>query len=271
MQKHPSFLKKCTDRARRNPEFITIPAFFILTVGCWEIILQLQQVPTYIFPTPSKIVEALGRILQQGRIGGHFWYTFSETMLGFSIGAIGGIVMGTLIAEFALLEKTILPYLVALQTMPKIALAPVLIIWFGYGMSSKIVISALVAFFPVLVNVIAGLKSLDEQKINLMKALSASRWQIFSKVRLPNSLPYLFAGFDIGIVFAILGAIVGEFVGSQKGLGFMVMQYNLNFDIAGVFATIIILSALGVSLHLIMVWLQRKVTFWAQPERVVGA
>lgn len=271
MGKHHNLLQECKRRLMRNPEIITIPVFFIVVVACWEVILRMEEVPTYIFPTPSKITEALGRILQQGRIGGHFWYTFSETMLGFSIGAVGGIAMGTFIAEFALLEKTILPYLVALQTMPKIALAPVLIIWFGYGMSSKIVISALVAFFPVLVNVIAGLKSLDEQKINLMKSLAASRWQIFSKVRLPNSLPYLFAGFDIGIVFAILGAVVGEFVGSQKGLGFLVMQYNLNFDIAGVFATIIILSAMGVSLHLIMVWLQRKVTFWAQPEKVVGA
>lgn len=264
-------MRRSKGRLGRNPEWLTIPAFFVLAVAGWEIILRMEEVPAYIFPTPFRIVGALWDIFMQGRIWGHFGYTFSESMLGFAIGAVAGIIFGTVIAEFALVERTLLPYLVALQTMPKIALAPVLIIWFGYGMSSKIVISALVAFFPVLVNVIAGLKSIDEQKINLMKSLSASRWQIFSKVRLPNALPYLFAGFDIAIVFAILGAIVGEFVGSQQGLGFMVMQYNLNFDMPGVFATILVLSAMGVSLHLTMTWLQRKVTFWAQPEKVIGA
>jgi NitT/TauT family transport system permease protein len=168
-------------------------------------------------------------------------------------------------------EQTIYPYVVALQTLPKIAIAPLIIVWFGFGISSKVVIAAMVGFFPVLVNVIVGLKTIDQSKLDLMRSLNATRWQTFRLVKFPNALPFVFAGLDIAIVFSVLGAIVGEFVGAQRGLGNLILQFNFSLDIAGVFAVLILLSVMGVALHLIMQAIQRRVIFWAEPEQVIGA
>src|SRR5207249_8001556 len=182
----------------------------------------------------------------------HFWITFSESLLGFLIAAAAGIVLGTVIAQFRLLERTLYPYVVAFQTLPKIAVAPLLVVWLGFGVSAKVVIAALVAFFPVLVNVIVGLKTVDAPKLDLMRSLAASRWQTFRFVTFPNALPFVFAGLDIAIVFGVLGAIVGEFVGSQRGLGNLILQFHTALDIASMFAVLLLLAVLGVALHLVM-------------------
>src|SRR5207249_11818717 len=167
------------------------------------------------------------------------------------------IILGALIAQFRVVERTFYPYLVALQTLPKIAIAPLIIVWFGFGISSKVIIAATVAFFPVLVNVIVGLKTVDAPKLDLMRSLSATRWQTFRFVTFPNALPFVFAGLDIAVVFSVLGAIVGEFVGSQRGLGNLILQFNTALDIAGMFAVLLLLAALGVALPLIMQAIQR--------------
>ena len=133
------------------------------------------------------------------------------------------------------------------------------------------VIASMVGFFPVLVNVIGGLKTVDQSKLDLMRSLNATRWQTFRLVKFPNALPFVFAGLDIAIVFSVLGAIVGEFVGAQRGLGNLILQFNFSLDIAGVFAVLILLSALGVALHLIMQAVQKRVIFWAEPEEIINA
>ena len=143
--------------------------------------------------------------------------------------------------------------------------------WLGFGLSSKVVIAALVAFFPILVIVIVGLKTVDAGKLDLMRSLDASRWQTFRHVAFPNALPFVFAGLDIAIVFSVLGAIVGEFVGSQRGLGNLILQFHTSLDIAGMFAVLLLLAALGVGLHLVIQVIQRRVIFWAQADHVIGA
>ena len=155
--------------------------------------------------------------------------------------------------------------------MPKIAIAPLIVVWFGFDTSSKVVIAATVAFFPVLVNVIVGLKTIDAGKLELMRSLNASRWQTFRLVQFPNALPFVFAGLDIAIVFSVLGAIVGEFVGAQRGLGNLILQFNVSLDIAGVFAVLVMLSVMGVALHLVMQAIQKRVIFWAEPDDVISA
>jgi len=155
--------------------------------------------------------------------------------------------------------------------LPKIAIAPLVIVWFGFGISSKVIIAATVAFFPVLVNVIVGLKTIDPAKLDLMRSLRASRWQTFRLVTFPNALPFVFAGLDIAIVFSVLGAIVGEFVGAQQGLGNLILQFNVALDIAGVFAVLILLSVMGVALHLIMQAVQKHIIFWAEPDEIISA
>jgi NitT/TauT family transport system permease protein len=256
---------------RRRPELFLIPAVFVAVVGVWEAAVRAWRVPEYLVPAPSAVGRAFAVGIESRLYIEHAWTTASEALLGFLIAAVAGIVVGAVIAQFRVVELTLYPYVVALQTLPKIAVAPLLVVWLGFGLSSKIVIAALVAFFPVLVNVVVGLKTVDTPKLDLMRSLSASRWQTFRFVVFPNALPFVFAGLDIAVVFSVLGAIVGEFVGSQRGLGNLILQFNTTLDIAGMFAVLLLLAALGVVLHLLMQAIQRRVIFWAQPGQVIGA
>jgi NitT/TauT family transport system permease protein len=254
------------NRLKANMHLVLIAAIFLAFVVCWELSLYLLGIPDYLIPQPRQILVALVRGFGRGLYWTNGWVTLTESLAGFAVGSATGIVLGTLIAQFRMVEKVVYPFLVAFQTMPKIALAPLLILWFGFGMASKVAIAAMVGFFPVLVNVIVGLQSTDRDQIDLLRSLSATRWQIFQKLQLPSSLPYLFAGLDVALVFSILGAIVGEFIGATHGLGALIMQMNLNLDVAGVFSVLIILSAMGVGGHLLMQWIQRRVTFWSKTE-----
>jgi NitT/TauT family transport system permease protein len=256
---------------RAQPQAVLIPAVFVLFVGLWEWVVRRWNVPAFIAPAPSAVARSLLAGIRSGVYLEHFWVTLGEALAGFVIAAVAGIAIGAVIAQFRLVERTVYPYLVALQTLPKIAIAPLIIVWAGFGLSSKIIIAALVAFFPVLVNVIVGLKTIDQSKLELMRSLRASRWQIFRLVTFPNALPFVFAGLDIAVVFSVLGAIVGEFVGAQRGLGNLILQFNVTLDIAGVFAVLILLAALGIALHLVMQAVERRVIFWALPEEVVSA
>ncbi|PYM18776.1 MAG: ABC transporter permease [Candidatus Rokuibacteriota bacterium] len=256
---------------RERPHVPLVPLILVVVVGAWEVIVRAGHLPDFLLPAPSAVGRALASGLSSRLYLEHFWITFSESLLGFLIAAAAGIAFGTVIAQFRLLERTLYPYLVALQTLPKIAIAPLLIVWLGFGFSSKVVIAALVAFFPVLVNVIVGLKTVDAGKLDLMRSLDASRWQTFRLVTFPNALPFVFAGLDIAIVFCVLGAIVGEFVGSQRGLGNLILQFHTSLDIAGMFAVLLLLAALGVGLHLVIQTIQRRVIFWAQADHVIGA
>jgi NitT/TauT family transport system permease protein len=256
---------------RTRPHLPLIPMVFVVVVTVWEWVVRVWEIPSFLAPAPSAIAASLAGGLASRLYLAHFWVTLYEALLGFLIAAVAGMALGAVIAQFRLVEQTFYPYLVALQTLPKIAIAPLIIVWFGFGISSKIIIAATVAFFPVLVNVIVGLKTIDQAKLDLMRSLRASRWQTFRLVRLPNALPFVFAGLDIAIIFSVLGAIVGEFVGSQRGLGNLILQFNFSLDIAGVFAVLILLALMGVMLHLIMQAIQKRLIFWAEPEQVIGA
>ena len=256
---------------RSRPHVALIPLVFVVAVALWEWVVRAWNVPAFLAPAPSAVVASLAGGIQSRLYVEHFWVTLYEALLGFLIAAGSGILIGAVIAQFRLVERTLYPYLVALQTLPKIAVAPLIIVWFGFGISSKIIIAATVAFFPVLVNVIVGLKTVDQSKLDLMRSLKATRWQTFRLVQFPNALPFVFAGLDIAIVFSVLGAIVGEFVGAQRGLGNLILQFNVSLDIAGVFAVLLLLSVMGVALHLIMQAIQRRVIFWAEPEEIVNA
>lgn len=248
--------------AKRRPELILIPLVFVLTVAAWEASVVLFNIPGYVLPPPHVIIQVLIRGLSESGYLYHAMYTLSEALLGFALAACAGLVLGSLISQYSLVEKTLYPYLIAIQTTPKIAIAPLFIMWFGFGVISKVAIAALVAFFPILVNVIYGLRSTEAARIDLMRSLRASNWKIFWMVRLPSAMPMIFAGLNIGIVFSLLGAIVGEFVGSRRGLGNLVMQMNSNLDAAGVFSVLLVLSAIGISLHLLMQYVRTRVLFW---------
>ena len=159
-------------------------------------------------------------------------------------------------------EYFLYPFIVMFQAMPKVALAPLIIVWFGLGITSKVINAALVAFFPLMVNTIVGLRSAEEDRINLMKSLAATRSQIFWMLQLPNAMPYIFAGLEIAMIFALIGAIVGEFVGAQSGLGMLIQSMNFSMDVAGQFSVLLILSVLGLTLNGIVAAVRRRVLFW---------
>jgi NitT/TauT family transport system permease protein len=249
-------------------ELACIPLLFVVAVGSWEAIIAWLKVPPYVVPAPSAILDSLVRGLTSGLLLKNGLVTLTEALMGFVGAAVLAILLGSLIAQSRFVERVIYPYLIVIQTTPKVAIAPLFIIWFGFGITSKVIIAGIIAFFPILVNVIAGLRSTDPQRIELMRSLRASRWQIFKMVMLPSALPMIFAGLQVAIIFSLLGAIVGEFVGSKEGLGNLIMQMNINLDTAGVFAVLVCLSSIGITLHLIMKLIQHKLLFWAEQNKI---
>lgn len=229
--------------------------------------------PIYILPSPTEIWRAFRDGLVSGTLVEHTLVTLQEVLVGFAVGSAAGLVVGVLVTRFRLVERTVYPYVVAFQTVPKVALAPLIVTWFGFGMLSKVVTTALIAFFPLLVNVIAGLQSVDQDRIDLLRSVNASEWQIFRMVRFPSALPFIFAGLDVAIVFSVIGAIVSEFVGARAGLGYLIQVNNYNLNVSGTFAVLVVLSVMGLTLHLVVQAVNRRVVFWQRDDRgsVVGA
>jgi NitT/TauT family transport system permease protein len=251
---------------RRRPEWICIPLSLVLFIGGWEWYVKAYNVSSLIVPAPSAIVEALRTGIASGLYVKALLVTLQAIVLGFLLSATAAFVLGILISQIRLLEATIYPYIVALQTLPKIAIAPLILVWVGLGIESKIIIAALVSFFPMLVNTIVGLKSAAADKLELMHALTASPAKTFWLVKLPEASPYIFAGLQIGIVLAVLGAIVGEFVGAKAGLGYLIIQMNYTMDVAGMFAALVLLGVMGIILNGAITMLRKRVIFWQRTE-----
>jgi NitT/TauT family transport system permease protein len=262
---------------RTRPELVLAPTLLVVILGLWEWGIPYFEVPNYVLPTPSQILTALWRGIDAGLFDrGGYWLhagvTLAEVLLGFVIGSGVGLLLGTIISQFRVLDATLRLYLIAIQSLPKVALAPIVVLWFGFGLTSKVVIICLLTFFPLLVNSMAGFKAVDPERLELMRALGANPWQIFWKVRLPSALPYIFAGLDMAAVFAVVGAIVGEFVGAQRGLGTLILSMNAQMDIAGTFSVFIILSLVGVLLHQTLRIAERRLLFWSgEGERMIGS
>lgn len=248
---------------RARPEFVTSPMVLVVLLLTWQYGSRAIGIPTYVLPLPTEIWSELTEMLGTANFWNNYKVTATEAMLGFVLGSSVAMTLGTFIALVRLVEVTLMPYIVALQSVPKIALAPLFLIWFGFGMTSKVVVAAVIVFFPVLVNTIEGLRSADQDMVDMVRAFSGSKRQVFFRVQVPSALPFVFAGLDIAIVFSILGAIVGEFLGAKAGLGAQLLQANYNFDTAQLFAILIVMSLSGLTLHTIVRRVQRKVAFWA--------
>jgi NitT/TauT family transport system permease protein len=240
-----------------------IVAVFVAVIAAWQLAVSALGISHLIFPGPAGVARSIYDVFLSGEVWPHLWVTLYEILAGFALGAFAGFMLGALIGQSALLELVLYPYVVAFQTVPKVAVAPLFVLWFGFDTTSKVVITATIVFFPVLANTIVGLRSAPRDQIDLMRAFTASSWHVFRMVRLPHALPYVFAGLDIGIVLAVIGAIVGEFVGAQAGLGYLILQRNFSMDAAGMFAILIVLSAIGIVLHGLMKAIARRVVFWA--------
>jgi NitT/TauT family transport system permease protein len=242
-------------------------SLFCSSILAWELIVRAFEVPTFIFPAPSQVAVALWRGFASGLYQKHLAHTLLETVLGFLLGSALGFCLGTAVALNRYIEYFFYPYIVMFQSLPKVALAPLIVVWFGLGLRSQVVNAALVAFFPLLVNTMVGLKSADEDRLNLMRSLAATESQIFWMLRLPNALPFVMAGLDVAMIFALIGAIVAEFVGARAGLGMLIQSMNFNMDVSGQFSVLLILSVVGLLLNRCIVLIRRRILFWDPSEK----
>jgi NitT/TauT family transport system permease protein len=248
-----------------------IPSIFVaaLMLLIWEFLAGYFHVPTFLFPAPSKVLMALTSVLKSGDYLPHLQATLSAVTIGYLFGCIAGIGLGAAIAEWQVLQRMLYPYIVILQSIPKIALAP-LFIMFGFGLISKTVTVALLCFFPLLVNTMTAMAGTEPDRIALLRAMTASRWQIFREVKLPSAAGAIFAGLQVSIVLALIGALVAEFVGSDRGLGIMIEAARSNLDTPGMFAVLCMLAAIGLVATKCVQWLQQRIVFWETKAARLG-
>ncbi len=217
-------------------------------------------VSPYILPTPWAVLQQM--LDPESRLLYHFSITASEAVGGVLAGGLLGVGLAVLFVHVRPLEDALYPWIIVLQTIPLVALAPMLIIWFGSGVLPRVAMSALFAFFPILVNALRGLRQTDPAAMELLHTYAASRWQIFWTLRLPSSLPFVFAGLKIGTTLAVIGAIVGEFAGASQGLGYAITVSTYSTDTSQTFAAIAYASLMSISLYLLLLWLERRLVFW---------
>ena len=244
-----------------------LPAAVIIgaIAGTWEALVAINDIPHWKLPAPSAVGEELW--VSRGMLAEHTWVTLKEVLVGFAIALGAGVVLAGLINLSRTLQLVIYPSVIASATIPWIAVAPLLLIWVGYGMQHKVIVVALISFFPIVVNTVDGLRSSDPDMINLLRTLGANRWQVFTKVQIPTSLPSLFSGIKIAITVSVIGAVVGEWVGSSEGLGYLALRSKSQFLTERVYAAILLLSLMGIGLFLVAGALERIMLPWHHDER----
>jgi NitT/TauT family transport system permease protein len=235
-------------------------------LAVWESLIATGIVNGILLPAPSDIAAQLAEdtvsFFTGGPMLGHFMTTLTEVVVGFVAAAVLAIVVGVLLSEFRLFKKAVYPYVIALSATPRIAFAPLFIVWFGFGLTSKVVMVAAIAAFPILVNTMAGMDATDRESLKLMRSLGATRWQTFRRLKVPTSLPFVFAGLEGGIIFAAVGAVVAEFTGGSAGLGYLTLVGQELFMLDLAFSAIIFLALQGVLLHRLVIASRRRVVFW---------
>jgi NitT/TauT family transport system permease protein len=237
-----------------------------LFLGIWELLTVSGIIPSYLLPRASQVLIALGRdvldILSGGRMWVHFYTTLIEILLGFVFSVLIGVAVGAVLSEFKTVQRATYPYIVAANATPRIAFAPLIVIWFGFDFASKIVMAVAVAVFPVIVNTMAGLAATDRDDLRLMRSLGATRSQLLWRVRIPTALPYLFAGFETAMLFSAVGAVIGEFMAGNAGLGYVTLLAQELFRLDDGFSAIALLSVQGFLLHRLVVVARRRFVFW---------
>lgn len=237
-------------------------AFIVLVLVVWEGVVKLIHVPEYLLPAPSIVLYRLAGM--NSVLLAHISITTMESALGFALGTVFGILLAVAFVHSRTMELGVYPYAIALKTVPIVAIAPLLIVWFGNGILPKVIVSAIISFFPVVVNTTKGLRNVDAEAFDLFDSMSASRRQVFFKLRVPSSLPYLFAALRISSTLAVIGAIVGEFSGSDRGLGFFIMISSHRLETVDMFVGILLSSFLGILFFYGVALLERLIIPWGR-------
>lgn len=243
------------------------PLSLVILLALWEGSVRYFQIQIYILPPPSAVAIGLVDLFGDKLLYTNAAVTFGEAAAGFLIGGSIAFLFAILISETQFGERIVYPYFSALQSMPKVALAPIIVIWCGYGYASKIALSALLALFPMLVNFVQGLKSADAGRLRMLRSFNATPWQTLQHVRLPYASPFFLAGVQLGLIYAMLGALVGEFVGSRAGLGSWLMAMNMNLDTTASFGLLVIFAAYGICVQKGIGAIRRRLLFWNELPR----
>ncbi|MGE3620231.1 MAG: ABC transporter permease [Acidimicrobiia bacterium] len=228
-----------------------------------EVSASRQWISPFIVPAPTDVWTAFWDGVDRGIYWPHIRSTVSAMAVGFALASVGSIALAAVLVSFRALERAVTPIIVAFQALPKVAVAPLVLIWLGFEQQAKVAIVTVVTFFPILVNAMQGLRARDREQWELFRSLGASRLQAVRYLRLPTALPYIFAGLNIGAVFALIGAVVAELVGTRNGLGYLLMIERANFNAPGAYAILFILMAIGVLLQRAVAFAERRTIFWA--------
>ncbi|MGY1661824.1 ABC transporter permease [Geodermatophilus sp. SYSU D00705] len=241
---------------------ISTPILLLLLIGGWQFAVSVLGVSEFILPAPLDVWRSLVDLVTGGEIWTDVWITLYEVLLGFVIALVAGTAVGAVLGRVVWLERAVQPALVALQVIPKVAFIPIFVIWFGFGTTSKVIMAAILAFFPIMLNVMLGVRSVDRGHRDVMRGLGASRWATFRNLEFPSTLPYIFAGAEVGIVFAVIGAIVGEYLGGSEGLGHLVVRSLNALDAPQLFAVIVLLALMGSLLYAAVTLTKRLMIPW---------
>jgi len=240
--------------------FVPPLALLLGVIVVWEAVTRIFHVPEFVLPAPSMIVSVL--IAHQRDLGYAAFVTAREVVWGFVLSGVIGAAVALVIARFATFGRALYPLVVLFQNVPKVALAPLFILWFGFDLAPKVVLIVVIAFFPVAINMLVGLQTVDSNLIALMRSVGASRNTILWRIQIPNSLPYLMAGLKVAVTLAVIGAIVGEFAGAQAGLGYMIQFASTQMQTALVFAALVEVSVLGMLFYYVIEWIERRYIDW---------
>ncbi|HLT02235.1 MAG TPA: ABC transporter permease [Geminicoccaceae bacterium] len=256
------------------PRSVAMVALFVAFIGLWQFLTTLNVISPIILPTPLEVAYDLtvvgANLLSGDYMLAALWITTKEVIYGFALAIAIGFSLGVLVGETAFGERAVLPYLVAIDTMPKIAFAPLFVAWLGFDIASKVALAAFIATFPIVVATAAGLHAADESARMLFKTMGATRWQTLIKMKLPTGLPHIFTGLKIGAVGVMAGAITGEFLGGGKGFGELIRVAASQLNTPRVFSLILYLSLLGLALFLSVVWIQRRFVFWHKDQVITA-
>jgi NitT/TauT family transport system permease protein len=234
----------------------------------WQLAVDFWQVKEYILPSPWAALQTLAKPNYQW--GVNFLTTLYAVLGAFALSAVLGVVLAVVIVWNDMLMRTIMPVLVLFNTLPKIALAPLFVIWLGYGVWPNIVIGTTIAFFPMVVNTAVGLATAEPEMLDLVRTLKASRWQVLRKIRFPNAVPYIFVGLKLNATMSVIGALVGEFVASERGLGSLIITGGVTMQTSSIFASLVLISAMGLALYGVVVAVERIVAPWAHRDNTTG-
>jgi len=257
------------DQRWRQAVWYYVPSALVLLglLLFWQLAVEFWQVKEYILPSPWAALSAYARPNYQWTA--NFLATLYAVLGAFVLSAVLGVALAVVVVWNDMLMRAVMPVLVLFNTLPKIALAPLFVIWLGYGVWPNIVIGTTIAFFPMVVNTAVGLATAEPEMLDLVRSLRASRWQVFMKIRFPNALPYIFTGLKLNATMSVLGAIVGEFVASERGLGSLIITGGVTLETPSIFASLFLISVLGLVLYGIVVAVEQLVAPWAFREQAV--